>query len=238
MSENLIEKFVDNDSLKALKNLIESTSDNAALSSSVQLADIFDAGQAFKEIADKNSDAESKLVSSFNNNLVLLIQKTWVEKSDEELKAQILYQLEEFPEKFFRRRILCDTPAIRSSVSVLHIDEIRDADIALHLQPRDARLKTGVAALAVVQSLFQPFGKHPAFTGYGFIKLLVLVGRQAVIPTGVKVIAVTPEVRKVWNPLPTHKSSLLVEKFAVKTFAAPRSRSFPFPRTIYIIRKP
>lgn len=73
------------------------------------------------------------------------------------------------PEKFFRRRILCDTPAIRSSVSVLHIDEIRDADIALHLQPRDARLKTGVAALAVVQSLFQPFGKHPAFTGYGFI---------------------------------------------------------------------
>ena len=142
------------------------------------------------------------------------------------------------PEKFFRGCILRDTPSIRFSVSVLHIDEICDADIALHLQPRDARLKTGVAALAVVQSLFQPFGKHPAFTGYGFIKLLVLVGRQAVIPTGVKVIAVTPEVRKVRNPLPTHKSSLLVEKFAVKTFAAPRSRSFPFPRTIYIIRKP
>lgn len=142
------------------------------------------------------------------------------------------------PKKFFRRRILCDTPAIRSSVSVLHIDEIRDADIALHLQPHDARLKTGVAALAVVQSFFQPFGKHPAFTGYCFINLLVLVGRQAVIPTGIKVIAVTPEVRKVRNPLPTHKSSLLVEKFAVKTFAAPRSRSFPFPRTIYIIRKP
>ena len=90
----------------------------------------------------------------------------------------------------------------------------------------------------IVQSFFQPFGKHPAFTGYGFIKLFVLVGRQAVIPTGVKVIAVTPEVRKVRNPLPAHKSSLLVEKFAVKTFAAPRSRSFPFPRTIYIIRKP
>ena len=71
MSENLIEKFVDSDSLKALKNLIESTSDDAALSSSVQLADIFGAGQIFKKITDKNSDAESKLVSSFNNNLVL-----------------------------------------------------------------------------------------------------------------------------------------------------------------------
>ena len=93
MSENLIEKFVDNDSLKALKNLIESTSDNATLSSSVQLADIFDAGQTFKEIADKNSDAESKLVSSFNNNLVLLIQKTWVEKSDEELRRKFFISL-------------------------------------------------------------------------------------------------------------------------------------------------
>jgi len=106
------------------------------------------------------------------------------------------------------------------------------------LQPRDARLKTGVAALAVVQSLFQPFGKHPAFTGYGFIKLLVLVGRQAVIPTGVKVIAVTPEVCEVRYPLPAHKASLLVEKFAVETFAAPRSRTLPFPRTVHIIRKP
>ena len=47
--------------------------------------------------------------------------------------------------------------------------------LALHLQPRDARLKTGVAALAVVQSLFQPFGKHPAFTGYGFITDCIVV---------------------------------------------------------------
>ena len=48
------------------------------------------------------------------------------------------------PEKLFRRRIFRDTPSIRSSVPVLHIDKIRDADIALHLQSRDARLKTGV----------------------------------------------------------------------------------------------
>ena len=86
------------------------------------------------------------------------------------------------PEKLFRRRILRDTPAIGSSVSVLHIDEIRDADIALHLQPRDARLKTGVAVLAVVQSLFQPFGKHPAFTGYGFITdCIVVVVRSDIV---------------------------------------------------------
>ena len=59
------------------------------------------------------------------------------------------------PEKLFRRRIFRDTPAIRSSVPILHIDEIRNADIALHLQSRDTRLKAGVAALAVVQSLWR-----------------------------------------------------------------------------------
>lgn len=68
------------------------------------------------------------------------------------------------PEKLFRRRILRDTPAIRSSVLVLHIDEICNTDIALHLQSCDARFKAGVAALAVVQSFFQPLGEHPAFT--------------------------------------------------------------------------
>ena len=47
-------------------------------------------------IADAKDSAEDKLISSFNNNLVLLIQKTWVEKSDEELKAQVLYHLQEF----------------------------------------------------------------------------------------------------------------------------------------------
>ncbi len=39
------------------------------------------------------------------------------------------------PEKLFRRRIFRDTPAIGSSVSVLHIDEIRDADIPALFQP-------------------------------------------------------------------------------------------------------
>ena len=70
--------------------------------------------------------------------------------------------------------------------------------------------------------------QHLSFTGYCFIKLLVLVGRQTVIPPGVKVIAVTPEVCEVRYPLPAYKASLLVEKFAVETFAAPAY--FPFQR--------
>ncbi len=43
-----------------------------------------------------NSAGEKKLAVSFTNNLTLLIQKTWVEKADAELKEQVLYQLEQF----------------------------------------------------------------------------------------------------------------------------------------------
>jgi len=39
---------------------------------------------------------EERLLTSFKHNLTLLIQKTWVEKSDIALKEQILYQLETF----------------------------------------------------------------------------------------------------------------------------------------------
>ena len=39
---------------------------------------------------------EQRLLTSFKHNLTLLIQKTWVEKSDIALKEQILYQLESF----------------------------------------------------------------------------------------------------------------------------------------------
>ena len=46
--------------------------------------------------------------------------------------------------------VVFNAPAIRSSVLVLHINEIRNADIALHLQPCDTRFKAGVAALAIV----------------------------------------------------------------------------------------
>jgi hypothetical protein len=98
MSENLIEEFVDKKSLKALGTLVATTSDDEAVRCSLLLSNIFSAGDNFKTIADQSSDGESRLVSSFNKNLVLLIQKTWVEKSDEELKAQVLYELREFCE--------------------------------------------------------------------------------------------------------------------------------------------
>ena len=49
-----------------------------------------------KGFSKMKNDSVNKLVSSFKKNLTLLIQKTWVEKSDIALKDQLLYQLEIF----------------------------------------------------------------------------------------------------------------------------------------------
>ena len=97
MSSDLIKEFLDEKSLKALSELLSAEDISTVKESSILVAQAFNAtGDAFQLIANAGDSAEDKLISSFNNNLVLLIQKTWVEKSDEELKAQVLYHLKEF----------------------------------------------------------------------------------------------------------------------------------------------
>ena len=95
MNSDLIEQFIDQPSLKALEKLLETEDIKEAQEAANQLASLFGDNKTFEKIADPNTDSEAKLISSFNNNLVLLIQKTWVEKSDEDLKAQVSYHLEE-----------------------------------------------------------------------------------------------------------------------------------------------
>lgn len=96
MKTELIEEFVDKKLVVALDELLKTNKEDEAKKNAIKLADIFGTGTQFKKILDSSDDAESKLVSSFHNNLLLLIQKTWIEKSDEELKAQVIYQLNEF----------------------------------------------------------------------------------------------------------------------------------------------
>lgn len=43
---------------------------------------------------DAFSKAEKKLIDSFMKNIRLLVQKTWVEKSDEEYKEETLYRID------------------------------------------------------------------------------------------------------------------------------------------------
>ena len=96
MRGDLIEQFLDAESITSMDNLVAANEETAALDCAKNIARQLGAEEPYTKIADHSSDGEKKLISSFHKNLVLLIQKTWVEKSDEELKAQVLYHLEEF----------------------------------------------------------------------------------------------------------------------------------------------
>jgi|WetSurMetagenome_2_1015567.scaffolds.fasta_scaffold200142_2 hypothetical protein len=92
--EKLIEEFVDEETIKALTVFIGAKNAGDCIKETDTISRILGAtGTAFS-MQDKN--AENKLIISFKHNLKLLIQKTWVEKSDIELKEQVLYQIEQF----------------------------------------------------------------------------------------------------------------------------------------------
>lgn len=75
LENNLIEEFVEKKSIQALASLVETEDENTAVKNSIQLADVFGLGSAFKKIVENKDDEESKLIGSFSNNLALLIQK-------------------------------------------------------------------------------------------------------------------------------------------------------------------
>lgn len=88
---DILSEFLDSKTISALSDFLEK--DSGFEASADLIASAFGASAGF---SSKDSDGISKLVSSFKNNLTLLIQKTWVEKSDIALKDQLLNQLDVF----------------------------------------------------------------------------------------------------------------------------------------------
>ena len=86
--KSLIEEFVDTKTVNAVLSFAQSDDNSTETINSI--AAMFGYSGSFE------SEDEHKLVQSFKNNLKLLIEKTWVEKSDIALKVQILFQLEKF----------------------------------------------------------------------------------------------------------------------------------------------
>ncbi len=99
----LIEEYLDKKTFTTLDTLLNEEKEDAFNKAAVQLSSLFNSEKAFENIL-KDEEAEKKLVASFQNNLLLLIQKTWVEKSDEVLKAEVLTQLEEFCSKLSAKK--------------------------------------------------------------------------------------------------------------------------------------
>jgi hypothetical protein len=95
MTKDCIDDFIEKETAQAVEELTAAQKDAAgdATAAAITIARAFGADDGFT-IPEKNE--ETKLLSSFEQNLTLLIQKTWVEKSDAELKDQVLYQLQQF----------------------------------------------------------------------------------------------------------------------------------------------
>ncbi|MCR5437651.1 MAG: hypothetical protein K6E97_11375 [Treponema sp.] len=85
-----ITEFLDSKTIDALSIFLKK--DKGFESSADLIAAAFGSDKGFSKMKPASIE---KLVSSFKNNLTLLIQKTWVEKSDITLKDQLLYQLNE-----------------------------------------------------------------------------------------------------------------------------------------------
>ena len=87
----ILTEFLDSDTISSLSTFLDSEENFDQAANTIATA-----FGADKNFTSKNDDEIKKLVSSFKNNLTLLIQKTWVEKSDIALKEQLLYQLDIF----------------------------------------------------------------------------------------------------------------------------------------------
>jgi hypothetical protein len=81
----------------ALPGFIAANDDRVFAPEAVRLAAAFgDRGDFQRLISEKSAlrdDAEKKLVHSFQKNLELLVQKTWVEKADEAMKEDMLFRI-------------------------------------------------------------------------------------------------------------------------------------------------
>ena len=87
---DLIQEFVDADTVKAVEDFANNT--NNINGNADKIAIMFGYSGSFTSASE---DDQKKQVTSFKNNLKLLIQKTWVEKDDVTLKEAILIQLDE-----------------------------------------------------------------------------------------------------------------------------------------------
>jgi hypothetical protein len=89
---------VDEEVMNALSALANAVRLDKVKRAACVVAEIFGADGAFPALLDETAGKvdEKKLVSSFQGNLQLLVQKTWVDQSDEALKALVLVRLERF----------------------------------------------------------------------------------------------------------------------------------------------
>lgn len=89
-----IAEYIDKEVLDSISTLLSAKKESDITKSADTIAKTFGASSGL--FTNRSSDFSEKLASSFQKNMSLLIQKTWIEKSDASVKAQVLYQLSEY----------------------------------------------------------------------------------------------------------------------------------------------
>lgn len=96
MGSDLINEFVEKKVIDAMGEMLSSGDVNKVRESALVVAGAFLAGGDFSGHHDDRKECERHIVTGFQKNTVLLVQKTWVEKDDVALKEQVLYKLDQF----------------------------------------------------------------------------------------------------------------------------------------------
>lgn len=95
-SKEILEQCIGHDVVEAMTKFVNHDNSIDVTEGTAVIADYFGSSDIYDSVVINNSAAaEQNLITSFHNNLGLLIQKTWVEEADEVLKEQILYKLEQ-----------------------------------------------------------------------------------------------------------------------------------------------
>ncbi len=93
----ILSQIVDKKIIDAMAAFITDADTGSVSSAALVIAGVFGNERDFSLLINNDTsvkdNAEKRLISSFHNNLQLLVQKTWVEKSDEALKEQVLERL-------------------------------------------------------------------------------------------------------------------------------------------------
>ena len=94
IEQQLISQSVKNAVSSAIPKFINSEQIEDLNKATLQIAKAFNRGNFTISLKDLFTEDEKHLINSFMKNVQLLVQKTWVEKSDEEYKEETLYRID------------------------------------------------------------------------------------------------------------------------------------------------
>ena len=152
--------------------------------------------------------------------------------------------------KRFGRSIARHTPAVRPAMAVDVILEIRNDDVHPHHQTGQYRVERNLSfalhrvhqvglppmspPLGKAQQAAQFFHGHAPFSPYGLKHHLI----QRLCIFILRIPARTSPVHQVGQPFKADISRLLIIELAVGTMSLTDDRTFPFPRSFFLIREP